>query len=251
MKILITGASEGIGLETAKILAAEKNQLTLVARNEDKLQKAISSLYGTGHSYFVADLSKHEDVESFKEKIDQGKYEVFINNAGVGMYGRFTELSLPEQERMMNLNMNALTALSYYYLSQAKKGDALINLASTLGTSSFPGLATYSATRAYIINFSEALWYEYKSKDIFVSAFCPGVTKTSFHDSASGSYEGYPGFIMQTPVAVAKELIHALKSRSKPKNVSGGMNRFMLFFQKMLSRKMVVNMMGSFSPVKN
>jgi hypothetical protein len=250
MKILITGASDGIGLEVAKALAAKNNTITLVARNNGKLEKAVGSLPGNGHKTIVADLSTRADVDSLKENIELNKYDVFVNNAGVGMYGRFTEMPLSEQVKMMNLNINALTALSYFYLSNAKKGDALVNVASLLGTSSYAGASVYAASKAYVINFSESLWWEYKKKGIYVTAFCPGSTYTNFHNAAGGDKDSFPKFIMQMPQQVAKELLNALKDRKKPKIVSGGMNRFMLFFQKFMSRKMVVSMMAGFGPLK-
>jgi short-subunit dehydrogenase len=247
-KILITGASDGIGLEIAKLLA-EDNQLMLVARNREKLEKTIKDLPGKDHGFLVADLSKKEDTHRIADHISQNHYDVLINNAGIGMYGRFEEMPIGDQAAMMHLNMYGLTILSYQFLKNAKNGDSLVNIASTLGTTSFPGLAVYSATKAYVTNFSESLWRENKKRGIYVLGFCPGVTRTKFHESAGGSGEAFPKFITQTPLQVARELIHALKKRRKPKVVSGAMNRFMLFFHRFLSRKMVVNMMGGFSPV--
>jgi short-subunit dehydrogenase len=250
MKILITGASDGIGLEVAKILAAKNNEITLVARNKEKLEKAMASLQGKGHQIIVADLSKKDEVDALKEQIGIHKYEVFINNAGVGMYGRFTEMPLSDQVKMMNLNITALTALSYFYLSQAKQGDALVNVASTLGITSYAGAAVYSASKAYVSVFSESLWWEYKKKGIYVLAVCPGATYTNFHEVSGGSKDSFPKFVMQSPEQVANKLVSGLSKRRKPRIVSGGMNRVMLFFQKLMSRKMTVNMMAGFGPLK-
>jgi short-subunit dehydrogenase len=250
-KILITGASDGIGLEIARALAREGNQLVLVARNQEKLKAAIESLPGQQHSFVLADLTLKEDVERVASHIDQNHFDVLINNAGVGMYGRFEEMPLAEQEAMMRLNMLALTILSYNYLKNARRGDCLVNISSVLGTTSCPGAAVYSATKAFVTNFSEALWRENKSRGVFVLGFCPGVTRTHFHEVSGGSQDMFPTFIVQTPSAVAAEFVRALNKRNKPKAVSGGTNRFMLFFHRLLTRKMVVNMMGGFSPVKN
>ncbi len=250
-KILITGASDGIGLAVARILASKDNQITLVARRKDKLEKALNQLPGEGHHLIEADLSKKDSVDALKEKIETEKYDVFINNAGVGMYGRFTDMPLHDQVSMMNLNITALTVLSYFYLSNSKKGDALVNVASNLGNTSYPGAATYAATKAFVINFSENLWWEYKSKGVYVVGVCPGATYTAFHEVAGGDKDSFPKFVMQTPEQVAQELVKALERRSKPKVVTGTMNRFMVFFQKMMSRKMVVNMMAGFGPLKD
>lgn len=249
MKILITGASDGIGLEAAKQFAAKNDQVTLVARNREKLEKAMASLPGKGHQLIVADLSKKADVDSLKEKIEAEKFDVLINNAGIGMYGRFTEMPMSEQVSMMNLNMTALTVLSYFYLSRAEKGNALINIASFLGSTSYPGAAVYAATKAYVTNFSESLWWEYGSKGVYVLGFCPGATYTNFHNTSGGDKDSFPKFIMQKPEQVVKEMIRALERRKKPKVVSGGINRLLLGFQKLMSRRSVVNMMAGFGPL--
>jgi short-subunit dehydrogenase len=248
-KIIITGASDGIGLEIARQLADRGNTLTLVARNREKLERVLAGLPGAGHSLLVADLSKKDEVHKVDQLMTQQHYDVLINNAGVGMYGRFDELPFPDQVQMMNLNMTAVTRLSYSFIRQAKKGDALVNMASTLGTSSYPGAAVYSATKAYVTLFSEALWWENKEKGIFVLAFCPGATLTGFHETSGGSKEMFPKFIAQTPAEVAHEMIRALQKRNKPKTIAGGMNKLMLLFQGFLTRKTVVNMMGGFSPL--
>ncbi len=250
MKVLVTGASDGIGLEIAKQLAAKNNELTIIARRKDKLEEVVASLAGKGHRSIVADLSKKEDVDALKADIELHKYDVFVNNAGFGMYGRFTEMPLAEQEKMMSLNINAVTVLSYFYLSNAKKGDALINVASTLGTTSFAGAAVYSATKAYVTSLSESLWWEYKNKGIYVMGFCPGATYTNFHEVSGGDKDSFPKFTMQTAQQVVNELVSALESRRKPKVVSGGLNRFMIGLQKLMTRRMVVNMMAGFGPLK-
>ena len=251
MKILITGASEGIGLEVAKLLAMDNNEITLVARSKDKLEEAVGLLNGNGHRIIVADLSKRQDVDALKDTMQENKYGVFINNAGVGMYGRFTELPLSDQEKMLALNITALTVLSYCYLQQATKGDALVNVASVLGTTSYPGAAVYSASKAYVTNFSESLWWEYKTKGIYVVGFCPGPTYTEFHNAAGGDKNNFPRFVMQSGEQVAKRLVHALLKRSRPKIVSGNFSHAMIFLQKLMTRTMAVNMMGSFTPIKD
>ena len=250
-KIIITGGSDGIGLELAKLLAQNGNQLLLVARNKEKLEKAIATLPGKDHRFMVSDLSKKEDTHAIIDHLTQNHYDVLVNNAGVGMYGRFEEMPLSEQINMVNLNIYALTALSYHYLKTARKGDSLVNISSFLGTTSYPGAAVYAATKAFVTNFSEALWWENKKKGIYVLGFCPGVTHTNFHETSGGSMDMFPKQITQTPRQVAQELLYSLEKRAKPKAVSGVMNRIMLFSHRFLSRRMVVNMMGGFSPINS
>jgi short-subunit dehydrogenase len=162
--IMITGGSEGIGLAVAQLLAAELGtRVTLVARNEQKLKGAVAALRGQGHDYVVADLSRRPDVDALAHRLESQHYDILINNAGVGIYGRFTELQLADQLKMMNLNMESVVVLSHAFLSHAKPGDALVNTAPFLGYSPLPGAAVYSATKAFVAALSETLWWEYKN----------------------------------------------------------------------------------------
>ncbi|MDI9882628.1 SDR family NAD(P)-dependent oxidoreductase [Flectobacillus longus] len=247
-KVLITGASGGIGLGVAKLLAAKKYQITLVARREEALNKAKNSLAGIGHTIHVCDLTKPEDVQKLVTHIEGHSYDILINNAGVGMYGQFIQMPLDEQLSSMQLNMNTLVVLSYAFLKKAKSGDALVNVASMLGHSSFPGASVYAATKSFVANFSESLWFEFKKKNIFILGFNPGATRTDFHSNAGGETSSYPEFVLSNIEDVANDLVRALEKRNKPRVVSGWKNRMMLFTFKLLSRSTAVNIMGGISP---
>jgi short-subunit dehydrogenase len=247
---LVTGASGGIGLAITKLLAAEGVRLMLVARSVDRLKKIVTTLPGTDHQFLQADLSLQNDIDALGTHISGQNFDVLINNAGVGLYGRFDEIAIEQQIKMLTLNCNALVTLSYAFLRKAESGAALVNISSVLGFSSFPGAAAYAGTKGLVVRFSESLYYEYKRRGIFVMAMCPGVTATNFHLAAGSSHEDYPGIIVQTPEQVAKETLTALKKRKKPVVISGIMNRGMALSQRFMSRKQVVNMMGRVSPVK-
>jgi len=250
-KILITGGSDGIGLAIARLLADRGNRITIVARNGQKLKNAVRSLTGEGHRIIALDLSVEEEINLLKPIIQTERYGLLINCAGMGKYGRFTELPLSEQLKMMDLNMKALTILSYCYLKHAAPDDALINIASVLGTTSYPGAAVYAATKAFVTSLSESLWWEYKDRGIYVVGACPGGTYTNFHELSGGSKDSFPKSVMQTPDEVAKEIVRALDKRRKPKIVSGSINKIMLFSQKFLSRRTAVSMMADFGPLKS
>lgn len=247
-KALITGASGGIGLETARQLAAQGYHLTMVARNQDKLNKVAKGLTGAGHTVLAADLTNNEDLQKLVTHLKTEKYDILINNAGAGIYGKFVELPLAGQLTSMQLNMNALVTLSHGFLQNTKPGDALVNIGSLLAHSSLPGGAIYAATKSFVANFSESLWFEFKKKGIFVMGFNPGAANSDFHANAGGHASDFPKFVMSSVEDVADELVKALEKRRKPRVVQGWKNRFMLFGFKLLNRKSAVNIMGQLSP---
>jgi len=247
-KVLITGASGGIGLETARQLAAQGYRLTLVARNEDKLNKAVKSLNGIGHTVLAADLTNKEELQKVINNLKTEKYDILINNAGSGIYGKFIDIPLDEQLAGMHLNMDTLVILSYGFLQNAISGDALVNIGSVLAHSSLPGGSVYAATKSFVANFSESLWYEFKQKGVFVMGFNPGAAASDFHANAGGHTSDFPKFVMSSVEDVAEELVKALEKRRKPRVVQGWKNRFMLFGFKLLNRKSAVNIMGQLSP---
>lgn len=247
-KAIITGASGGIGSEVARLLAARHYQITLVGRNEQNLNNILIDLPGNGHSMVIADLTKSEDLKKVSAMIRNGKYDLLINNAGAGNYSHFTELPLADQLANMQLNMQALVTLSYYFLQRAAKGDALVNIGSLLAHTSLPGAAVYAATKSFVANFSESLWMEYRSAGIFVMGFNPGAADSAFHSHAGKQVSDFPEFVVSKTSDVARELVDALEKREKPRAVQGWKNRFMLFGFRFLPRKIAVSIMGKISP---
>lgn len=247
-KALITGASGGIGLEVAKRLASQNYQLTLVARSEDKLNKALAHLNSYVHRIFVADLTNKEDLQRMTDHLATNKYDVLINNAGAGVYGHFVEIALEDHLNTMQLNMDALVTLSYSFLEKASPGNALVNIGSLIAHSSLPGAAVYAGTKSFVANFSESLWYEFKHKGVFVMGFNPGAADSDFHSNAGPETNDFPKFVISSVEDVADELVKALHKRQKPRVVQGLKNRFMLWSFKFLSRKSAVNIMGQISP---
>ena len=111
-----------------------------------------------------------------------------------------------------------------------------------------PGGSVYAATKSFVANFSESLWYEFKQKGVFVMGFNPGAAASDFHANAGGHTSDFPKFVMSSVEDVAEELVKALEKRRKPRVVQGWKNRFMLFGFKLLNRKSAVNIMGQLSP---
>lgn len=187
---LITGASAGLGAEFARQCAKRGEEIVLVARRKDRLD-ALAAEIGNAH-VIVADLAKPgEATRVVAETISRGLWvKTLINNAGFGLKGRFDELPLARQLEMIDLNIRALTNLSFVVINDmVLKGDgAILNVASTAAFQPGPRMAVYFATKAFVLSFTEALHEEYKGHGIRVTALCPGPTKTEF-----GAVAGFAG----------------------------------------------------------
>jgi len=249
-EVLITGGSDGIGLAVARLLAAEEGtRVTLVARDAAKLRNAVATLTGDGHDVIAADLSVPNDISTLAAHLASRHYDVLVNNAGFGLYGRFAELSLDDQLRMMRLNMDSVVVLSHAYLCQARRGDALVNTASFLGYAPMPGAAAYSATKAFVAALSETLWWEYRHKGVYVVSFNPSVMATRFHAAAGASVAVFPRVFAQSPETVARELVAALRRRTAPRVITGFATRQFVRLQRVVSSKTALDMMGRNSPI--
>jgi len=249
---LITGASSGIGLVFAKELAKEGYHVTCVARNEEKLNALVNEL-GDKHRYLRADLTDQNDLSRVVQDIERTKYELLINNAGYGIYEKFESIPIEKTNNLIQLNITTLVQLSHVFIKNASAGDALINVSSVLSLLPYPGGAVYSGTKAFVTNFTKALWYECKDKDVYVMALLPGITDTNFHKVAIGdTNKSDPGGLSYPPEVVVKEAIASLKARSKPSVISGPRYRFLAAITtRLLSRKRVIETMGKDSPGMN
>ena len=188
---LITGASFGIGYEFAKIFANEKYDLVLVARNRERLNEIESELKRNNNiriKTLVKDLAQPSSPqEIFDElKYDKIEIDVLINNAGFGLLGPFTELSLKDQIDMIQVNITSLVHLTGLLLPSmiARGSGKIMNVASTAAFQPGPNMAVYYATKSFVLSFSNALHQELKDKNITVTALCPGPTKTEFQKRA-------------------------------------------------------------------
>ncbi len=225
---LITGASGGIGEAFARRLAAEKHNLVLVARSEDKLHELCDELMLkhqiTAH-YVAIDLIDYEADRRLYEETEKHDLEIewLINNAGFGSMGDFADLELENEMEMISLNIMALVALTHRYLQQmrARKSGVIINVASTASFQPIPFMATYAATKAFVTSFSEAISEENRPYNITVTALCPGPTDTNFFEIAGAEAFKLKG--MQTPEAVVETALNAVR-RGKSSVVSGWQN---------------------------
>jgi uncharacterized protein len=186
MTTLITGASSGIGLELARIFAANKHDVVLVARSEGKLRELARECEASGvHAHVVAaDLAKPDAARSIVEAVERLglEIEILVNNAGFGVYGRFVDTPMAAELESIQVNVLALTELSKRFLPGmvARRRGRILNVASTAGFLPGPLMAVYYATKAYVVSFSEAIASELEGTGVTVTALCPGPTATGF-----------------------------------------------------------------------
>jgi short-subunit dehydrogenase len=245
---LITGASSGIGEAFARKLAAQGQHLLLVARTESRLINLCNELGRIGNTraqYVAMDLAERDAPARLFEETQKRelKIDFLINNAGFGSMGEFTELDLERELGMIDLNVRALVDLTHRFLvpMRERKSGSIINVASTAGFQPVPYMATYAATKAFVLSFSEALWEENRSHGVKVMALCPGVTETNFFDAAK--IQRPPARIVQTPEAVVDAALRGL-ARGKSHRISGWTNFFVTESERLLPRSTVVRIAG-------
>ncbi|MDO5290774.1 MAG: SDR family oxidoreductase [Pseudomonadota bacterium] len=187
---LITGASNGIGLELAKIHAQRGGDLVLVARSQDKLEQLAQTLrtqYGVNITVIAQDLAAPQAAQTvFAETERLGiQVDILMNNAGFGGHGRFFERELAKEQQMIQLNITALTELTYLYLQGmvARRRGKVLNVSSTASFMPGPLQAVYYASKAYVTSFSQAVAEEVREFGITVTALCPGAVATGFVDA--------------------------------------------------------------------
>lgn len=189
---LVTGASDGIGLDFCTLLAQRNYNLILVARREDKLNiiaKTLTETYGIQCTVIVADLSEPKAAQTLFGRVREKGFEVdfLINNAGLLHNGFFNQLDLGEQEKMMTVNMLALTALTHLFANDMarRKSGHILNLSSLAAWMPIPNQNVYAASKAYVLSFTQALSDEMLAakSGVNVSALCPGYTATKMMDN--------------------------------------------------------------------
>ena len=245
---LITGASSGIGEAFARRLAAQGENVLLVARSEDKLMSLCNDLGRAGQvsaQYVALDLTTSDaPAKLLAETTRRGlAVEMLINNAGFGSMGDFTTLELKRELEMVDLNIKALVALTYLYLKpmRERKRGTILNVASTAAFQGVPYMATYAATKAFVLSFSEALWDENRAFNVHVMALCPGVTETNFF--AAANTDTPPMRVAQTADEVVDTALKGLK-RGKSHIISGWTNYIMTESERLVPRWIVARIAG-------
>jgi short-subunit dehydrogenase len=230
---LITGASSGIGAAYARLLAVKGYNLILVARREERLAGLATELrerHPITAEVLAADLARSGDVKRVLRRITElDDLDLLINNAGFGAPGAFAKVNLAPQLDMIRLHVIASVSLTRAALPGmiARQRGAIINVSSIAGLTPIPGSATYSATKAYLNVFSEALQAELHGTGIKIQALCPGFTHTEFHDTPEHQDSGRPEIpesMWMSAAEVAEQSLSAL-NRNQVIFIPGFKNR--------------------------
>lgn len=228
---LITGASAGIGREFARQLATRARTLVLVARREQPLNELRVELRNRNPQLNVhvrvVDLSDKAQIEELVRWLAQNKIDIdfLINNAGLGDYGPVATSDIERNNRIIQVNIAAVTFLTRQLLQQMieKKRGAILNVSSSAGFLPIPGMTVYAATKAYVNSFTEALRAELSGTGVTVSALCPGPVHTEFGDVAKRAGhepEVGPEFIYVSVEQTARDALNAIEA-DKPLIIPG------------------------------
>jgi short-subunit dehydrogenase len=228
---LVTGASSGIGADIARELADRGHGVTLVARREDRLTELASEIESKLHvrtDVIACDLSDAAARERMISEISARSLDVsvLVNNAGFGSAGRFQELDLDGELRMVRTNVEAVVHLCGVYVpAMIERGEgAVLNVASTAGFQPLPRQGTYSASKAFVLGFTEVLSSDLKGTGVTATALCPGPVRTEFMDQHPGFDVSAPDFVWMSSEDCAEAAVKGLE-RGKRVVVPGIGNR--------------------------
>ena len=194
-KVLITGASSGIGRDIARYFDSLGCELILVARREDRLKALANCLNGTP-KIISMDIGNAEKAKELYELTKDENIDILINNAGFGVWGSFTETSEDREVEMIRLNIETMHVLFKLFLKdfKARQSGKILNVASAAAFAPGPYMAAYYASKAYVLRLTESAAYELKEENsnVTVSALCPGPVDTEFNRVAGVHFSVRP-----------------------------------------------------------
>ncbi len=242
---VITGASSGIGAAFAKALASRGSDLVLVARRLDRLEALADDLrraHGVRVTPLALDLAVPGAGRTLAGMVhEQGLHVTsLVNNAGFGTDGPFHQENPDRLTDELNVDVANLVDITRAFIEPLRDAGTgvLINVASMAAYNPIPGMAVYAAAKAFVLNFTEALWHESRPTGLRVLALSPGLTRTEFFD-VLGS-EGYRGRY-QTPEQVVQTALRTLdRGNQRPSITSGRTNSLVTSSVRLLSRRAVV-----------
>ena len=249
--VLVTGASSGIGEALARRLARDGRRLVLVARRTDRLEtlaRELRDAHGVATDVVPGDLTRPGAVAALVAEVERRGLVVdwLVNNAGFGTLGRFDTLPVERELEEIRLNVEALVELCGRCVPgmvQRRRG-VVMNIASLGGFTPGPYMATYAATKAFVISFSEAIALELRDTGVHVLCVCPGFTRTEFQQKAELDVHGVPDFAWMSAEAVADEAVRAVGRKTVL--VNGAMNRMTASAIHFVPRTLTARLVASF-----
>jgi short-subunit dehydrogenase len=242
---IVTGASAGLGEEFARQLnaTADLDEIWLIARRADRLHALAEELTRTRARVMPLDLTSAADMQTLRNTLDEVKPQVrwLINNAGFGKMGPFDGVATEKNLEMIDLNVRALTEITQRALPFMPADSQIVQVASSAGFSPITHFAVYAATKAYVVNFSQALGAELRPRGIRVTAVCPGPVDTEFFMVAAETGERKKPPMAANPVHVVRQALRdARKGRSL--SVHGIPIRVWVAISGMVPRALVLRM---------
>jgi short-subunit dehydrogenase len=247
---LITGASYGIGAAFARELAARKTNLILVARSEDKLQQLATELeerHGIKAEAIAQDLTEPAAGTKLFESVAQKglTVDLLVNNAGFGDYGTFGDRDLQRQLDMVQLNITVLVELTHLFLNQMRerRSGSIINVSSIGGFQPMPYMSVYAASKAFVLNFTEALRAENQNTGVTLQALCPGPTESNFFENAKfpQSVDATSSQNYASSEEVVRDSLDALDKNQSNVVTGSFINQVIVNLPRFLPREMLVN----------
>lgn len=237
MKALITGASGGLGIEIAKELASKGIDLVLVARDKKKLEE-LAKEFSVNVDVVSMDLSSTFNCTKLYNKYKDENIDIIINNAGFGVHGFFTETKLDKELDMIDLNIKAVQTLTKLFLRDMKEKNFgyILNVSSTAAYLPGPLMASYYASKAYVMSFSEAINTELRKEksSVYVGVLAPGPIDTNFQEKAGIKLSAKP----MKSADVAKIAIKGMLTKKRV-IIPGKMNKVYAMTSKILPRKVL------------
>ena len=252
---LVTGASSGIGIDLARELARRGHNLILVARRKERLEEVAAELRAGSLRVEVlaCDLADPAARDALPEQVAALglTVTVLVNNAGYGSAGPFLELDLAAETQMVRLNCEAPVALTGAFApAMAERGSgAILNVASTAAFQPLPRQATYGGTKAFMLNWSDALHAELSGAGVAVTALCPGPVETEFAEvaGAEGLFEHAPSFAVVPAAEVARQAIEGLE-KNRRTVVPGVAIKLVALSSRLTPRSLLLPAMQKFYP---
>jgi short-subunit dehydrogenase len=243
-RALVTGASGGIGLELARVLAREGCHLVISARTHSALEtvaRDLSSSYNVAVHTVAADLATPDGARALMAEMASAglDIDVLVNNAGFGLFGEFGTTSLEDEQRMIDLNVSALVTLTKLCLPGmlARRRGRVLNVASTAAFLPGPNMAVYYATKAFVLSFSEAIGDELRGSGVTVTVLCPGPTATGFQDAARMQKSRLVQGTMMSAADVAESGYRGMMD-GQPVVIPGVMNRLVPWLVRITPRRL-------------